>query len=215
MEGKMNTQITPVNMNALAAEAHENAVAHGFYEDFDKGDIDRQEMEARNFALIHSELGEAVNEHRRGFPPLHWLCKSCDDGPCLVDDETAVRCDFTKNGKPPEGVAVELADFVIRLLDYAAWAGVELPDADVNVPTYGSLLRLVNALHDLVCDMAAQSELRNVAIPADSRLMASMITTTICVVQRYLAARGLDLWEIVREKMSYNKTRPYRHGKLY
>lgn len=186
----MNTQITPVNMNTLAAEAHENAVAHGFYEDFDKGDIDRQEMEARNFALIHSELGEAVNEQR-------------------------YRLLFYR--RPNEGVAVELADFVIRLMDYAAWAGVSLPesDVDVNVPTYGSLPRLVNALHDLVCDMAAQSELRNVAIPADSRLMASMITTTICVVQRYLAARDLDLWEVVREKMSYNKTRPYRHGKLY
>lgn len=184
----MNTQITPINMNALAAEAHENAVAHGFYEDFDKGDIDRQEMEARNFALIHSELSDAMNEQRN-------------------------RLLFYR--RPNEGAAVELADFVIRLMDYAAWAGVELPDADINVPTYGSMLRLVNALHDLVCDMAAQSELRNVAIPADSRLMASMITTMICVVQRYLAARGLDLWEIVREKMSYNKTRPYRDGKLY
>ena len=99
----------------LAKEIHENAVAHGWWD------------EPRNLleivALCHSELSEAVEEYRAG-RPMVWT---------------------NEDGKP-EGIAVEMADCLIRILD---WFGSE----------------------------------------------------------------GLDVDEIVQQKMAYNRGRPYKHGK--
>jgi hypothetical protein len=99
----------------LAKEIHENAVAHGWWD------------EPRNLleivALCHSELSEAVEEYRAGRGMI-----------------------YPGVGGKPEGIAVEMADCLIRILD---WFGRE----------------------------------------------------------------GLDVDEIVRQKMAYNRGRPYKHGK--
>lgn len=99
----------------LAQEIHENAVAHGWWDE----PLNLLEI----VALCHSELSEAVEEYRAR-RPMVWANE---------DDK-------------PEGIATEMADCLIRILD---WFGHE----------------------------------------------------------------GLDVDGIVREKMLYNKGRPYKHGK--
>lgn len=125
----------PVNMNELTKEIHENAVAHGWWE------------EERSFgeivALCHSELSEVLEEYRAG-RPMEW--RQCGiDGVCDMSGcgEAPETCEYRK--EKPEGIAVEMADCLIRILD---WFGKE----------------------------------------------------------------GLDVDRIIREKMEYNKSRPYRHG---
>lgn len=109
----------PVNMNELAKEIHENAVAHGWWE------------EERSFgeivALCYSELSEALEEYHRAGRPMEWRKCEIDGLPC---DKVTCECDDCSGyyfDKKPEGIAVEMADCLIRILD---WFGKENLDVD-------------------------------------------------------------------------------------
>lgn len=104
-----------MTVNEFAKEVHENAVAHGWWET------------ARSFpevaALIHSEVSEALEEWRDGNPAIYGCCgipgAVCEfEGACDKDEKTGT-C-------KPEGVAVELCDAIIRILDYLAYMGVDV-----------------------------------------------------------------------------------------
>lgn len=110
-------------LNELAKEIHENAVAHGWWEE------DRSFGEI--VALCHSELSEALEEHRDGHPMVWDRCiknpnpndKNCDLCPFDKDGTCEVKGEELK----PEGIAVEMIDCIIRILD---WCGKEQIDVD-------------------------------------------------------------------------------------
>ena len=87
------------DINEIAKEIHKNAVAHGWWE------------ETRTFpeivALIHSELSEALEEYRSN----HGVTEV-----------------YQEAGKP-EGVPIELADAIIRILDYCGYARIDIDAA--------------------------------------------------------------------------------------
>ena len=114
-------------LNELAKEVHENAVNHGWWEH----DIPFPEV----IALIHSEVSEALEEDRDGKPDVYNYCKKTGE-PCMTYWCTSYSL---KNGEPycqedmldnkPEGKAVELADVIIRILDYCGRKEIDIDEA--------------------------------------------------------------------------------------
>lgn len=115
-------------LNVWARRIHENAVKHGWWESeagkFDDGDRPFPEI----VALCHSELSEALEEYRNDKPMAYQV-----DGtryyPALNRTEPNTVEDVCKwrDDKKPEGIAVEMIDCMIRILD---WCGHEDIDVD-------------------------------------------------------------------------------------
>ena len=110
-----------MNINDLIKEAHENAVAHGFWEE--------ERPFAELIALMHSELSEALEEYRDG--------RKLDEVYCYchlafankeVNPTRTHKCNGCKYGKP-EGIPIELADVVIRIFDACGKYGIDLEKA--------------------------------------------------------------------------------------
>ena len=122
----MRRQVEKMTLNEWAKEIHDNAVAHGWWED------DRSLSEI--LMLIVSELAEALEEARAGRPMVWHMC-TYDGKPCDVDDCTAGEdddgdCAVGRRYEKPEGIAVEVIDALIRILD---WCGKEGLDVDALV----------------------------------------------------------------------------------
>lgn len=104
-------------LNAFAKAVHENADDHGWWED------ERRLPEI--LMLCVSELSEALEEYREGRPDIyckHYEKENCDRCMELRDD-----CAFKEY--KPEGVAIELADCIIRILDYCGRQQIDIEKA--------------------------------------------------------------------------------------
>lgn len=114
-------------MNEIAKEVHEIAVAHGWW--------DNPPSFPEVVALCHSELSEALEEYRKGRPMHYYPCNA--GGVCCEEDGSAhcasraydpddpeVPC--SAQSKKPEGIAVEMADCIIRILDWCAHEGIDI-----------------------------------------------------------------------------------------
>lgn len=104
-------------LNELAREIHNNAVAHGWWDEKRSfGDI---------VALCHSELSEALEEYRNERPLAYVYQDRGDDSSDPV--EMVTNPDVWQFKRKPEGIAVEMIDCIIRILD---WCGKEGVDVD-------------------------------------------------------------------------------------
>lgn len=105
-------------MNELRDEIYKNALAHGWYES--------ERTFGEIIALCHAELSEALEEYRNGYMPneIYYDC-NCDRAENNGMPITPCKNCSTK----PEGIPIELADCIIRILDYCGSQGIDIDDA--------------------------------------------------------------------------------------
>ena len=104
-------------LNEWAQDIHENAIKHGWWD------------EPRSFgdivALCHSELSEALEEYRDHRPMAYCKSEYKENGMYGINKPE----EWDIHDKP-EGIAVEMIDCIIRILD---WCGKENIDVDALI----------------------------------------------------------------------------------
>lgn len=108
---------------ALVTRSGEAAEKSGWHEDRPEDESQLPVWRASKIALMHSELSEALEELRDGTPDLYFRKGK---GNAKFPEQ------ITNKGVPqlkPEGVAAELADEVIRIMDYCWTEEIDLAEA--------------------------------------------------------------------------------------
>lgn len=206
-----------MNLNEFAKEVHENAIAHGWWNE--------EYTDDAVVALIHAEISEAFEEWRAKRPLLYRKCKMNGE-PCVGVNNCVHRCGsvedaVTRMNPKPEGIAVELIDVVLRILDAAAAWGVALGQG-ILYPSNNSTSAILtdtvknSTVPDLICslhrftnDILLEREYGE-NTPDESKEAA--IAYPLALAITWVRTHGIDPEALMREKHEYNKTRPYKHG---
>ena len=175
-------------LNELAIEVHENAVEHGWWQ------------EERSFgeiiALCHSELSEALEEYRNGNDKIRKLLIYYSGGGYVATAPT-LCC------KKPEGIAVELADCILRILDYCGKEKFDVSNYCTMESTYrpktDNFAEWISYFHTTL----SWSFVERTTL---------YITGCLREILDYCNKENINIDEAIEIKHEYNKTRPYKHG---
>ena len=213
-----------MNLNVFADLAHRNAAEHGWY--------DPEPEDSVIFANIMGEWAEAFEEYKAGKPDVYRFCSDQAMGSEAVCEEQT-ECYWRKvGGKPehcsdrcakPEGIAAELIDGAIRILDYIGWQAKKSAvwsldlnrSIDAIRESVGAdvLMRSADFSHipKLICELNVLTgyALDNGRMPTVRRFYLCMC---LALVFNYAKARGIDAEKLMLEKHEYNKSRTWRHG---
>ena len=188
-----------VMLNALKDKAHTWAVGHGFYEEI--------KSDAFYLGLVMSEAGEAINADRKGMRAN--VVRFTED----MELGHPFKESFEKHIK--DSMEDEIADIVIRLLDFAGLKGYRLLiSGDSALPSLaiienfaenglsGTLFHLIGALSDSLDDDTTEA------------IVCIVINIFIDCFKK-ITGRDYDLLWFVEQKMRYNDLRPRLNGKKY
>jgi hypothetical protein len=201
----------------LARESHDTAIEKGWW--LKTVDGTPPKMSDEICALLHSEISEAVEELRNSKPPIYFILST---GEVLQDNEDIID-GVSDNGKSlkPEGVAVELADLLIRLGDSAQyWDVVDLVHNDLQSmqglpPSFEKKTPVgcMADLHEQVSKLYNRLVLREITKKSFRDTMVAIeVTFIVQLALRICRTYGWDLNRAIKLKAAYNKTRPFRHG---
>jgi len=178
-------------LNDLSAESYKIAKEHGWH--------DEERSISALTLLMQSEVAEIVEEYRKH--------KGLSDIWYEIHHESA-GVHYTTIGNPgdkPCGIPVEIADIVIRIADYCGKYSLNLevgcnrsPEPAPTTDFEEWLARINYAL-----SQAWAGAVPGLEFWLGMATKYAFRTATIC---------GIDLWAVIDEKTTFNRTRPYRHG---
>lgn len=177
-----------IDLNKLAEELHEAAVEKGFW------DVDMPVHKHVN--KLRSELGEVTQADRVG-----------------------IMFEVERDGAKPEGVIAELGDFVMMMLDWMEYSHEEavglIASEHASVERMRIILRGVNCALLVDTLYSAVEIIKSGSKASNEEFLGSLIVAVYGPVI-WAEDLGYDLWEIIRQKMEYNRhSRPKLHGRLY
>lgn len=193
-------------LNDFMAKIHITAVEHGWW--------DKERPLEEVIALMHSELSEALEEYRNGKPLIYYPCNAggvCDDEikPNSCDSRSynpenpGAPC--SAKSKKPEGIAIGLADVVIRILDFCGHKDIDIAEILMERRAGNDTLtfpELIAECHSLI---SGAYKFRKFSRPY-------YFAECVSLIDFWLEENGGNLMEAMKLKHEYNKTRPYRHG---
>jgi hypothetical protein len=186
-------------LNALKEQAYKTAVEHGFHEDV--------KPDAFYLGLVMSEAGEAINADRKG---LHADAKG-------FEEDEANGLPFADNFKKhiKDRVEDEIADIVIRLLDFAGLKGYELSFISYYQQNNHVFLR---ELKECGLSGVLFQLMGSLSDALDGNCTGQGIIALLSVFSDcfgMFTGCEKDLWWFVEKKMRFNKQRPMLNGKKY
>lgn len=209
-----------ISFAEIAKEAYSNALDKGWYERDASGNVIQRDFEEM-VALFHSELSEAVEELRDPKSVLRpsgiYYPNISDD---LISDPNTLPV-LKGVVQKPEGVAVELADLIIRLGDSAtSWGCADLVEKDVQYSQghrmeVGSRTPIgqISYVHQHISRLFERLVIRSMTDKSFNDSTVSLeIAVAVVDTERLCARNKWDLERAIKLKLAYNRTRPPRHG---
>lgn len=189
------------DLSEFAKEVHQNAVDKGWWQEECNFD--------QVIALCHSELSEALEEYRAGRPMLWYACgvdkAVCVGAKCEYYGSDG-ECDYKKD--KPEGIAVEMVDCLLRILDYAGKCGWECKFRSRKAWREHKT-ELPGVIAELHASLSTAWGMGRVEMVSVDRWMLDCAEKIINWLQYNYGENWMELLELKHE---YNRIREYRHG---
>ena len=181
-----------MNLNELRNRAYSIAKEHGWH--------DEEQRDEHYLMLIITEIAEAVNADRKGKRP------DIDGYKEFVEahDETAIPYAFDDCIKGC--MEDELADVVIRCLDFAGVRGWDLQNAIENQLNNNDLTDIFS---DRTFAHVCFHICARIFMAFDEEDATRNVTRDIL---RYCDYKGIDIEWHIEQKMKYNELRSHKHG---
>lgn len=207
---------------SLCVRSHEIAV--------EKGWVDREKGDSRSYVcisnLFHTELSEAFEEYRTHHGLNYTWYKvehlEVNHGHRVTSDVAAaeleefVKAHDTLGVKPvPQGIPIELADFVIRIAQYFRTNGGE----EWVMTKLAASVHLAHLEEEWSRDFDSFIAYTHVLVgesvcpfPLGRNNRWDYLCSALANVFNFCEKNNIDIWAAIDEKEAYNRTREYRHG---
>lgn len=178
-----------MNLNELRDKAYQCAVVHGWHE---------ENLSDEHFlCLVISELMEAVEADRKGMHANRDIFEYYMTQRRRDDEEFMYA--FKHDIK--DSVEDELSDACIRLLDLAGLRGYDLDSFDYE-----------GSDTEDYSDMTFTESIFRICVYVTDNFYRDEPFILLNEIFAFCRDRNIDIFWHIKQKMKYNKLRPYKHG---
>jgi hypothetical protein len=201
-------------LNEMRDKIYQNACDHGWH--------DEERSIQEYCALFHSEVSEMLEEFRMQAPKELYFNDDDLYPNFFINDVYENAHDASYNsfehisGLKPHGYGIELADLVIRLLDFCGAMKIDFECS--KVISDGTDLNSDTGLHSFICALhgCINNFMQLVCSPISVKEnWHDCIINLLDACYAFANFKKTDLNKMITIKHKYNLTRPYKHGKRF